>query len=114
MSYREFDPNVLSFYDGIYVFLNFCLWVFSTLDVLHSFQVRLFAFTWRYFDLVKISFNAMYYFHQRISCLNHCDCIVIVDRDGYGNKAYFECAVTSTLLTVNIRYVQGNIRCDLV
>ena len=35
-------------------------------------------FPWSYFDLAGISFNSMYYFHQRIDRLTHCNFVVIV------------------------------------
>ena len=83
MSYVEFNTEILStfsrFYlsDNIYLFTNFFLGIFSTLDILQNFQIRLFTFLWCYFDLVRISFNVMYYFNQRIDRLTHCDYIVI-------------------------------------
>ena len=111
MIYGKLNPDMLSsFYalslsDGIYVFTNFCLGVFSTLDVFKDLLVRLFCFSWKYFYLVGIYFNAMYYFHPHIDCLTHCDCGVIILCNGYGNKESFECAVNSTLLTGTIRSV---------
>ena len=51
MSYRELNYNILStfyrfsLFDGINLFPNFRLGVFSTLDILQNFLVSLFAFS---------------------------------------------------------------------
>ena len=88
MRYWELNPNILSTFsglslsDGICVLQNFCLRLFPTLDILQKFQVRLFAFTWWYFDPVGISFNVMYYFHQRINLLTNYDCVVVIICNG--------------------------------
>ena len=92
MIYRELNPDilsslsVLSFSDVIYVFPNFFLGLFSTLDVLHNFKVRFFYFPWRYFEPVGIPLNAMYYFYKSIDRLTHYYHIVINICDEEANK----------------------------
>ena len=87
MRYRDLNPHILSTFsrlslsDNIYIFPNFYLGVFSSLYILQKLQVRLFAFTWCYFDLSGISFNTMYYFHRRIDRLAHCNFVVIIPDD---------------------------------
>ena len=121
MSYWELNANILSTFSGlsllygIYVFTNFCLGVFSTLDILQNLQVRLFAFLWWYFDLVGIYFNVMYYFHQCIDPLTHRDCIVTILRDGYGNKVYFKVWLLvpcRTVLLETFEVLSGEMWCD--
>ena len=88
MSHVELNHHALSAFsrlslsDGIYVFPNFYLGIFSTLEILQKFQVGFFTFSWFYSELVGISSNYMYYFHQSIGCLTHCDCVVMVLHDG--------------------------------
>ena len=78
MSYWEFNPSILCafsglfFSDGIYVFTNFCLGVFPTLDITQKFHIMLIAFMRCYFDFVGISFNNMDYFNQWIDHLPIC------------------------------------------
>ena len=121
MRYWELNTNILSTFsglslsDGIYVFPKFCLRLFSTIDILQNFPIKLFDSTWCYFDLVGISFNVMYYFNQIIDRLTHCNCVIIVIIDGEGNKAYFKVQLLvpcRPVLLEPFKVLLGAIRCD--